>query len=150
MAAIELEIHIARPPEEVFEVFVDIPRSPDHVQAITRVEMLTSGPVVPGTRWKETRSMYGREETLELEISELVRPDHYVVQADAHGTRYVTRFDFTPSGEGTQVKLSFDATPRTALAKLMGVLTKMMLRSFSRSMQKDLEDLKAAVERGAE
>lgn len=60
---IEVGDWIAAAPERVFRVATDIPRWPTTVAAIARFDMPTPGPVALGTRFRETRTMFGREAT---------------------------------------------------------------------------------------
>lgn len=149
MATIECEEFVAAPPTRVFAVFADIPRAADHVEAITGVEMLSSGEVGAGTRWRETRLMHGRSETLELAVERFEPPLRYSVVADAHGTHYESTFEFQPEGDGTRVRMHFAGEARRPLAKVLALLTWPLMGGMKRAMAKDLADLKRVVE-GAE
>lgn len=58
---VEASCQIKAPREQVFAAFTDLPNLADKVTAITEIEMLTSGPVGVGTKFKETRIMFGKE-----------------------------------------------------------------------------------------
>ena len=61
-------------PEQVFLLFTDIEKFPENLSGIERVELLTAGPVGVGTRFKETRIMFKRETTEEMEVTRFDPP----------------------------------------------------------------------------
>lgn len=137
---------IAASPERVFSVAADIPRWPQHIAAITRVEILTPGPVAVGTRFTETRTMFGREAVEEMTVAEITPPARLVLTAESHGTRYRAVHTFTPDGEGTRLTLEFDGVPVTLAARLMTPLAWMMRRQIKSQLAADLVDLKRVAE----
>ena len=108
--------------------------------------MLTDGPVRLGTRFKETRVMFGKEATETMEVVEFKPPHGYALGCQSHGCRYRSDFQFKPNAGGTRVEMTFEATPRTLLARMMGFLTAPMIKGVAKCMEKDLEDLKASLE----
>lgn len=139
-------IRVHAPADRVYGLAVDLDRWPQTIRAIERVESLTPGPVAVGTRFKETRKMFGREATETMEFVELTPPTSYAVAADACGCRVVSRFRFTPVGDATEVTLEMDASARGFVGKLLAPLAWMMLAASSKCVQEDLADLKAAAE----
>lgn len=137
---------IAAPPEKVFAVASDFGNAANTIEGILRVEVLTSGPVGVGTRFRETRKMFGKEATEEMTVAELEPPRRYVLLAESHGSRYRSELRFEPQGAGTEVVMSFRGEPQTFFAKVMSVLMKPMLKSISKLCAQDLADLKRTVE----
>lgn len=148
MTRLEIERTIAAPPETVFSRCSDFENSADVVEGIDKVEMLTDGPVGPGTRFRETRTMFGREATEEMEVGAFDPPRRYTLVAESHGARYHSEFLFEEVPEGTRVRLTFDATPVTVFAKIMAVLTRPMQKKVAELLCKDLDDIKASIEGG--
>jgi len=140
---------VAAPPERVFAAATDFPNCADYIEGIQRVEMLTDGPVGKGTRFRETRKLFGKEATEEMEIVEYDPPRSYVLGAESHGSRYRTELRFEPEGEGTKVTMDFQATPLSGFAKVMTVLAKPMMKSMAKMCAKDLKDIKQHVEGGS-
>ena len=58
MAQFTLKKHIEAPPERVFEVVTDLRGAPERIRGITKMEVLTEGPIGGGTRYRETRIMF--------------------------------------------------------------------------------------------
>ena len=138
--------HVAAPPARVFEVATDFARAPEFVEGIRAVELLTDGPVGVGTRIRETRVFFKKEATEEMEVIEFDPPHSYLLRAESHGCRYLTRIRFEASGGGTDIVFSFDATPLTTFAKVMSVLMKPMTKMMVKECAKDLDDIAAAAE----
>lgn len=150
MALMEITKRIEAPVEDVFEAFTDFAGAAEHVQGIKRVEMLTDGPPRVGTRWRETRIMYGREATETLEITAFEPNRRYTAGCNACGCRLESTFLFQPEGDATRVRVTMDGQPLTTFAKLMAPLTRWMMGpSMKKCMDKDIEDLKKVVEKRA-
>lgn len=146
MNSIQVERQVAAPPEVVFGLASDFPNSAQLVQGINKVEMLTDGPVGLGTRFKETRTIFGREASEEMTVTVFEPPRRYVLVAESHGCHYDSELTFTPENGGTKIAMTFDATPLTFFAKIMSVLTRPMLKKMVELCGKDLDDIKARAE----
>ncbi|MGH6814477.1 MAG: SRPBCC family protein [Hyphomicrobiaceae bacterium] len=144
---IRVETRILAPRTKVFALAADIPRWPELIGAIERIEMLTPGPVAPGTRFRETRRMYGRSATEEMTLAEMTPPERFVLTAAAHGARYRVEHIFVPDGNATRLTLAFSAQPTTFLARLFQPLAKPMAGHLRKQLAADLADLKRASER---
>ncbi|MDA8016215.1 MAG: SRPBCC family protein [Thermoanaerobaculia bacterium] len=148
MTEISLSRTIAAPRNEVFARLSDFPKAAETISAITRIEMLTEGDVGVGTRFKETRKVFGREATEEMEVTRFDPPRSYTLEAESHGAHYVSTFTLEETSDGTEVELVFRATPLTLLAKFMSFLTKPMMRKAMQECAKDLEDVARSFEAG--
>jgi carbon monoxide dehydrogenase subunit G len=150
MSEITVTRRVAAPADRVWEVFTDLEHAPDRLSGVTAVEVLTPGPFGPGTRWRETRVMYGKEATEEMTVAETDPPRGYVVTAESHGARYRSEFRFTPSGDGTDVAMTFGGQPTSLVSRVLGAVTMpLMKRSVTKALTQDLVDLAAACEAGA-
>lgn len=147
MFGFSVDCHIAAPPDVVFARASDFRRAPETVTAITRMEILTSGPVGVGMRFRETRVLFGREATEEMTITAFEPPRRYTLSAESHGSRYHTELSFAPDGQGTRMTMTFQGTPVTLMARIMSVLMKPMMKTVMKACAKDLDDIKAAAER---
>ena len=124
----------------------DFPRWPQVIAAIERVDVLTDGPVGVGTRFRETRRMFGREATEEMTVAELTSPSRFVLTAYNHGTAYHAEHVLTAVEGGTRLKLVFDGTPKTVTARLLSPLGLMMRGTVMKQLSADLADIKRAAE----
>lgn len=144
MSAIDVGVTINADPSRVFALAADIPNVPKFIAAITRIEMLTPGPIGAGTRWRETRRAMGQEAAVELEISAFDPPRSMTISGMAMGSRYDTRFEIVPEGGGTRAEMHVDITPSGLLARIGAAMSKGMMR---KSLKGDLDSLKVAAER---
>lgn len=148
MKSLVIERHVAAPPERTFDVFSNVQGAKDTLSAVTRIEMLSPGAVAKGTRWRETRVMFGREATEEMWIDSFEPPRGYSVAAQSGGARYLTTFTFAPKGGGTDVRMEFSAVPANLVAKVLGgLMGPLMAGSMRKALEKDMDELKAAAER---
>jgi uncharacterized protein YndB with AHSA1/START domain len=147
MFGFSVDRHVAAPPEVVFARATDFRRAPEFVSAIVKMEILTSGPVGAGTRFRETRMMFGREATEDMTVTAFEPPKRYTLSAESHGSRYHTELSFVPDGQGTRMTMTFQGTPVTLMARVMSVLMRPMMKSVAKACAKDLDDIKTAIER---
>lgn len=146
------ELRIAAPVERVWEALSDIEGSPERIAGIERVEVLSEGPFGAGTRWRETRRIFGKEVTDEMYVSAAEAPARYVVESDARGVHHTSVFTLTPEPDGaTTVRLVIDSeTEKRSLDGAMGkFLGGIGSKAVAKAVTKDLEDVAAAVESSA-
>ena len=147
MPQLTLNLTVEASPEEVFRVFSDFRHAADLVSGITKIEILTDGPIGTGTRFLETRLMFNKEATEEMEITAMEPNKSYTLGCDSCGCTYSSTFRFTPNGNGTNVEFHMDARPISLFAKIMSPVTALMFGPMMRKcMTKDMAELKAAVE----
>ena len=144
--AMEISRHINAPIETVFDAVTDLRKAEERIEAIVKMEVLTDGPIGVGTRFRETRVMFGKEATEEMEIGSFDRPNGYTVTAESHGCKYLSGFRLEEVDGGTTITMTFEAFPQTTVAKVMGVLTKPLQKKMGEMIGKDLEDIKRAIE----
>jgi ribosome-associated toxin RatA of RatAB toxin-antitoxin module len=137
---------IQAPPRRVFEVFSDLAHAAGRVKAIKAIELLTPGPMRVGARFRETRVMFGKQATEEMEVVEFEPERAYAVACESCGAYYHSRFTFTPSGAGTRVDMTIRSEARSLLAKLMTPLAGMMMKQCAKAFEADANDLKQVCE----
>ena len=139
---------IALPVQRVFERITDISSWPDVAESIVGVEVLTEGPVGVGTRFRETRVMFGKEASEEMEVTAFEPPRSWTHEARSHGMHYVTTTTFEPTNDGgTEICMRFAGTPTSLGGKIMGVLMGALMKGQClKATKKDLADMKAAYE----
>jgi hypothetical protein len=146
-----VEIQVAKqvnaPSDITFAVFSDITKAQERITGITKVEILSDVNQGIGTRWRETRIMFGKEATEEMEISALQPNQSYDVVAESHGTKYHTRYTFAEQQGGTRVEMIFSGKPTTLTGQLMSVLTFLFAGATRKALEKDMDELKAVAEK---
>lgn len=147
MATVRFKERVNAPAKHIFGVMTDISNSPDNISGIKNVDMLSDGPIGVGTRWKETRVMFGKESTEEMWITEFVENERYMVEAESCGAKYKTLFKFDHvDNYTTDVSMEMNVTPVTFAAKLMAPLSYFMKGVVVKAIKKDLEDASAVCE----
>lgn len=141
--------HIDVLPEIVFKVATDFASASEHIQAIDNVELLTDGPVQVGTRFRETRKLFGKEATEEMTVTEFTPPKRFTLETESCGCHYVCRHHLIHDIAGTLFKLEIETQAKTFMAKMMSPLSKLMSGSMRKIIEADLEDLKRVAERAA-
>ena len=148
MFKLSISRQIQAPPEVVFRLFSDLRGAPERVPAIKKLEVLTPGPIGKGTRWKETRVMFGKEATETMEITAFDPPRGYTAEAHSCGMHYLSSFTFRPEAGGTHVEMNFEGRPETTMGKVMGGIMGWMMKGTMRKlMGGDMDALKAAAEK---
>lgn len=146
MHAITVSRRVNAPIDTVFRTFSDLTNAPERVRGIKRLELINEGPMRAGTRFRETRVMFGHESTEEMEVTAFEPDRGYTIGCTNHGSRFETRFDFAPVGDGTEVTMTFRITPLTLMARMMAPLAGMMAHTIQKCIHDDLDDLKQAAE----
>ncbi|MFG0258271.1 MAG: SRPBCC family protein [Phycisphaerales bacterium JB043] len=146
----EFSAHYKAPRQRVFDVFMDLESMADTLEGVTRVEVLTDGPVGKGTRWRETRMIMGKERTEELAITEVRAPESYDVECDSCGCLMKCRFTFEEQDGGTTMRMTMQNEPYTLFARIVTpLMMPLMRKQMHKCMDKDFEDVRAVLENGA-
>lgn len=147
---LKLSVVVDAPSARTFEVFTDLQHAPENLSGVTKLEVLEPGPVGKGTRFRETRVMFGKEHTETMEITDFQPDSSYTVGATSCGCAFTTVFRFVPEGEGTRVDMETMFRPLTLSAKILSPVTGLMMKgSMRKVMRKELDELKEVAEAGA-
>lgn len=141
--------HIHASPEKVWSVISDIPGSPATLSGVDSVQMLSDGPYAEGTRWKETRTMMGRSETVEMWVAQADPPRSTTVKALQGGADYTSRFSLAERDGGTDLTLTFgaDVVKPTLVSKItMALFGKIGMNMTRKALSKDLAEIAAKAE----
>ncbi|RKQ29963.1 SRPBCC family protein [Oceanobacillus halophilus] len=140
-------IHV--PKQKAFYSLLDLNAAEQWMQGLVRMERLDEGPIKEGSEWKETRKMFGKEASEHFEVVELKEGDKIVLRCDGtKGTtgkgEYIYTYFITSSGDYSEVTLDGEIRGLTGLTKIFG---KMMAGTFKKACAKDLDALKAYLEK---
>ena len=127
MKPIEISRAINAPIESVFQTVSDVRNFREAVPHITKIEFVTDQQVGQGTRFRETRSMNGREHTIELEVAEYLENDRVRMISDAGGTVWDTLFRVKDEHGSVKLEMTMDIKPHKLLAKIMMPMIKGMV-----------------------
>lgn len=146
---VELRRYIDAPAEVVWEVLTDIGNSARTLSGVSSVQVLTPGAYGEGFRWRETRRMLGKEATEEMWVAAVDPRRSTTVKAASGGADYTTRFTLSPAGDGTELRMSFDAElqdPGWAARAAMALFGRLGIGAARKAMHQDLYDIAAAAE----
>lgn len=118
MSGFNMSEWVARSPKDVFDFITTSENAPKIVQSVTSMIKLTEGPPRVGTRYRETRSMNGKEQQAELEIVEFEPAKKYAMQNVTSGIETVYRYNLQPERDGTLVDLVCEVKAK-GIKKLM-------------------------------
>lgn len=145
MKSIRVSIPILARSEAVFRVASDIAHMDQVIPEITKIEILTDGPVGVGTRFSETRLVSKKLHTEELVIVELdPLARRSVLECESMGSLFRTELTVT-SGEADrcEVTLQMEVKGLHLLASgmwlLIGAMTRRMMTN---ALKKDLEHIR--------
>jgi carbon monoxide dehydrogenase subunit G len=141
--------HVNASPEKVWAVISDIPGSAATLSGVESIQMVSEGPYGEGTRWKETRSMMGRRETVEMWVAEADPPRSTTVKALQGGADYTSRFTLAERDGGTDLTLTFGADvlrPTVVSRIMMALFGKLGMKVTRKALAKDLAEIAAKAE----
>ena len=134
------------PPDRMWAMASDFANASGRIKAITKVEMVTPGPVGAGTRFREWR---GRQ-VADMEVAAWSPPRSYSLRGYAAGTEFTSEIRCVPDGSGTRLEMEIHVRPQTFGAKLLSPLISLMSKMMVKACAKDLGDVAAAAERGGD
>lgn len=151
--SITVERVIAAPVDRVWTVITDLDFAPEVIRSIVAVERVAGDGWEVGTRWRETRRLWGKAETEEMWVSAVEPQASTTVSARSRGTDYTTVFRLEPVEGGTRLVIDFSAaTPSPGPAQRLGwlVFGKAGMKATEKALEDDLEDIAKAVEEESE
>ena len=129
-------------PDHVWAIASDFANAAGRIKAITKIEIVTPGPVGSGTQFREWR---GRQ-VVDMEVAAWSPPRSYSLLGYAMGTEVTSEIRCVPDGTGTRLEMEVVVRPKTFGAKLLSPLIWLTSRMMVKSCAKDLLDIAAAAE----
>jgi uncharacterized protein YndB with AHSA1/START domain len=138
---------IAASLERVFDLFIDVEHAAAHVSSIRSVAMLTPGrPFALGTRWRETREVFGGRDSAEMEVTAFERNRTYTITHHKAGVRIETVFAFEPNADGTAVSIEFAVQTAGLASGFLTPLNWAIAGKVRHVLNRDLSDLRRVAE----
>jgi len=142
------ERDIAAPADQVWAILTDVERYARRFVKVDSAELRTEGPLRVGTRWQETRKVFGRSITVENRVNECEPGRRYVTEAHV-GAWATTEFVLTPSADRshTSVRVTFQTRGGSLGYRLAAYLNRRRIREcVIENNTQDLVDLARACE----
>ncbi len=152
MAGRELTVQrvVRAPRKRVWAALTDLDAAPEILRAVTGVEVLDGGRYARGTRWRETRRLFGKEETQTLEVAECRPSRGTTVVSRSAGVDYRKVYTLETDDDGTLLTVCFGAShpDPTLLRRLTATLFGHVGAAVTtRLLAQDLADIAARAER---
>ncbi len=146
---IDASQHISAPAQSVWELITDLEGSAQIISGINTVEILSEpGPFAVGTRWRESRTMFGKEATEVMEVSVLTPGESYTTVAASHGARYESSLTVrAETPDSCTLTMTFSGEPTSMAGRVMSATVGRLFSGATRkALAKDLADIAAAAE----
>jgi uncharacterized membrane protein len=147
--SVSVQRTVNAPVNQVWSVATDLRALPQTMSGISKVEILAGGdPFGPGTRWRETRVVFGQEATEEMEVTAVDPYRSYRVEAENRGMHYDSTFVFEALGpQQTRVEMTFAGRALKKQNVFVRFFSRFAVGMVRKALEKDLEDLGKAAER---
>ena len=149
MTTLDISRDVSAPADVVWTIMTDLENAADTISAIQAIVILSEPQEFNvGTTWRETRTMFGKQATEEMTVTQVDPGISYVVEAESHGARSTTIMQVVAPGESSsRISTSFDAEPTGTMAKFMTATVGKLFQSATRkAFARDLDDIAAAAE----
>ncbi|SFK41658.1 Polyketide cyclase / dehydrase and lipid transport [Halobacillus dabanensis] len=143
MVFMNQSVIIQKPLEEVFAQATDFTNSPEIMDTVVDVELLSEGPVREGFRFKETREIRGKKARSVIEVTDFEQNKKYSVRSHQHGLDLRYQYEFVQTTEGTKIEFIGELYTEGFRNKLMKPLIKLIIKKED---QDHLQHLKKFIE----
>ncbi|MFN0060873.1 MAG: SRPBCC family protein [Planctomycetota bacterium] len=147
---LNLRKEIDAPLERVFAVMTDLERASEWMPNLVGIEPLTPGKLAVGSRWRETRKMFGKAATEEFEVTGLTLNRSLELYIDgAKGSskcgEYRFKYELAPMNGRTLVTLTGEIGGGNRFWRFIG---RLFIGMFKKALMKDLLAMKQYLEVG--
>jgi len=148
---VSVEVKIQGTKEDIWKATTDIEHSDHMISGIHKIEVLDKPETgFIGFKWRETRTMFGKEATEVMWVTEAEENVGYKTRAESHGAIYMSSFIIEERNDHCLLAMGFESQAVSLMGKLMdGVFGKMMAKSTEKELLEDLEDIKRYIEKNA-
>ena len=115
---------VQAPAEQVWAVLTDLDDAPQILRGVSRIEVLEGDGYAVGTRWRETRRLFGKEESQTMEVASCDPPRSTTLTSRSAGVEYRKAYTLEPTDDGTVLAVCFGAShpDPNLLQRLTGTL----------------------------
>ncbi len=146
MARFEYERTINASPQACFDLFSDLESVQQISSEVVAIKRTNDKGFEPGMTFTCTREMMGKQHTEDITVESVDPGRSYTMGCESCGAMWRTTYKFDPVGDATIVTIDMVSKPISLLAKLMTPLMFLFRGMVNKSMNKELDELKAACE----
>jgi hypothetical protein len=144
---VSAELRITGTRAAVWAVASDVEGWARIVQGVRGIEIVTRPATgLTGLRWKETRLLFDKPETVEKWVTESVDQEFFTSRAEQDGFVFTTSLRLTEQGGGVLVTSTHRTDTQTLGARLRALPLFLFKGMFRKVILADLQDFKTAVE----
>lgn len=150
MPQIVVSREVEAPAGHVWAILTDLERSPQVISAIAEIERVDDGEGFGvGTRWRETRHMFGRGATEVMQVTAVEPGRAYTVEAEGGDGTYRSVMQVEPlGGHRSRLSMSFAHEAGSWLSSaLAATVGRVFAGATRRALLRDLDDIATAAER---
>lgn len=152
----------AASPSALFQLATDFARLPEAIPEIDSIEVLSPGPTAVGTRFRETRTIFGKSAVETFTVTAFAPPGDredgdgvggFTLETESCGMRYVATHRVRPDAAGSIIELNLKGELVTSswLTRIAAPLTDRLFGPMMRkAVRRDLVRLAAAAEQAAD
>jgi carbon monoxide dehydrogenase subunit G len=143
---------IAAPQTQVWAIVTDLEATPTTLSGVDRVERLDdSDGFGVGTRWRETRTMFGKQATEEMAVTAIEPPRTYTVVAEHGTTTYTSVISVEAVSDArSSLTMRFHASTSSVVGRLLAATVGRAFAGATRkALQRDLDDIALRAEAGS-
>jgi carbon monoxide dehydrogenase subunit G len=149
---LEASREVAASRDRLWAVVTDLEAAPTRLSGVRRVERLDGGDGFGvGTRWRETRTMFGKQATEEMEVTAVDPPSSYTLVATHGSTTYTSAISIEERGPGRcELRMTFGAVTTGTVGRVLATTFGRAAAGATRkALRRDLDDIAAAAEAAA-
>ncbi len=153
MREVSVSCEVAASAEATWAVVTDIERAAEVIDGIESVERVDDGDEFGvGTRWRETRRMFKRAASEEMEVTAVDPGRSYTTEASSNGMSYTSVVVVEPlEGARSRVTMSLAGEAQSRVAGVFAaVMGRLLVRSVRKAFERDLDDIARAAEAAAD
>jgi carbon monoxide dehydrogenase subunit G len=145
--SVELPINAGK--DAIWDSITNLEDAPSVINGIDSVEILEKPEQgIVGLKWRETRTLFGKQAAETMWITDAVDEEYYKTRAESHGSIYISEMGIKDGDNSPILYFSFKGEAQTFGAKIMSrLMGGMMKKSMTKTMMKDLEDIKNHLEK---
>ncbi len=145
---IEVSQKINTSRDKLWTAITDFENCTNWISAIQSVEVLERPDAgLLGFKWRETRTMFGKEATETMWITNVDDGRSYTTRAESHGAIYTSGLSIEGDDGDLTLKMSFSGEPQTFSAKIMSaVMSPFFKGATEKAVKQDLIDIKQHIE----